>query len=133
MNAAEVTGLFLIYSPVSDEDARTEEMEMNSTPRCTWESTLWPEIKEHLSVHLQFGQLLSESVPRTFDYKHRDFLMQRCNLQPAEYKADAVTSSMDLERFGPACDHGYYSVTIVGAYCYTSQKNGLLHSPSNAF
>ncbi|XP_055499993.1 RPA-related protein RADX isoform X4 [Leucoraja erinacea] len=99
---------------VSDEDARTEEMEMNSTPRCTWESTLWPEIKEHLSVHLQFGQLLSESVPRTFDYKHRDFLMQRCNLQPAEYKADAVTSSMDLERFGPACDHGYYSVTIVG-------------------
>ncbi|XP_078268049.1 RPA-related protein RADX-like isoform X2 [Rhinoraja longicauda] len=97
-----------------DEDGRTEETERNSTSRSTWESTLWPEIKEHLSAHLQFGQLLSESVPRTFDYKQRDFLMQQCNLQPAEYKPDAVTSQMDLERFGPACDHGYYSVTIVG-------------------
>ncbi|XP_051876770.1 RPA-related protein RADX isoform X2 [Pristis pectinata] len=96
-----------------DED-RTAETDLNYVSRYTWRSTMWSEIRGQLSAHLHFGQLLSESVSRKFDYKHREFLMQQYNLQAAEYKPATVTSSMDLQRFGPACNHGYYSVTIVG-------------------
>ncbi|XP_067903243.1 RPA-related protein RADX [Heterodontus francisci] len=86
----------------------------DGSSRYTWKSSTWPEIREHLSEHLHFGQLLPESVPRKFNYKHRDFLKQQYNLQAAVYRPGTATSNMDLQSFASACNHGYYSVTIVG-------------------
>ncbi|XP_078067912.1 RPA-related protein RADX isoform X2 [Mustelus asterias] len=86
----------------------------DGTSDYTWKSPTWPELREHLSEHLHFGQLLPESVPRKFVYKHRDFLMQQCNLQAAEYRPVTATPKLDLENFASACNHGYYNVTIVG-------------------
>ncbi|XP_067853394.1 RPA-related protein RADX [Heptranchias perlo] len=98
-----------------DEHGRCKaEPAANGTSRYTWKSTTWPEIREHLSEHLHFGQLLPESIPRKFDYKHRDFLMRQYNLQASVYRPCTATSKKDLQSFGSACNHGYYSVTIVG-------------------
>ncbi|XP_069749573.1 RPA-related protein RADX isoform X2 [Narcine bancroftii] len=96
------------------EHERSGEKDMNPFSHYLWKSSLWPGIRGHLSAHLHFGQLLSESVPRKFHYLHRDFLKEQYNLQASEYKPPIATSKMDLQRFDPACNHGYYSVTIVG-------------------
>ncbi|XP_043561081.1 RPA-related protein RADX isoform X3 [Chiloscyllium plagiosum] len=79
----------------------------------TWRSPTWSEIREHLSEHLHFGQLLPESLPRRFVYKHRDFLMQQHNLQAAECSPATAISNMELQSFASACCHGYYTVTMV--------------------
>ncbi|XP_072451674.1 RPA-related protein RADX [Chiloscyllium punctatum] len=80
----------------------------------TWRSPTWSEIREHLSEHLHFGQLLPESIPRRFVYKHRDFLMQQHNLQATECSPATAVSNMELQSFASACCHGYYTVTMVG-------------------
>ncbi|XP_041052223.1 RPA-related protein RADX [Carcharodon carcharias] len=80
----------------------------------TWKSPTWSELREHLSEYLHFGQLLPESLPRKFAYKHRDFLMQQYNLQAAVYKPVTATPRIALQSFASTCIHGYYSVTIVG-------------------
>uniref|UniRef100_UPI00398E97BC RPA-related protein RADX n=1 Tax=Pristiophorus japonicus TaxID=55135 RepID=UPI00398E97BC len=98
-----------------DEQGRCEaKTSANGTSQYTWESTTWPEIREHLSEHLDLGELLPESIPRKFDYKHRDFLMRQSNLQAAECRPITATSKMNLQCFGSTCNHGYYSMTIVG-------------------
>ncbi|GCB73531.1 hypothetical protein scyTo_0002611 [Scyliorhinus torazame] len=80
----------------------------------SWKSPTWPELRERLSEHLHFGELLPESIPRKFVYKHRDFLMHQCNLQAAEYRPVTATPKMDLQSFASTRNHGYYNVTIVG-------------------
>ncbi|XP_042196724.1 RPA-related protein RADX isoform X2 [Callorhinchus milii] len=82
--------------------------------RATWKSPTWQEITQHLPEYLNFGQLLPESVPRKFDYKDRDFLMQQYNLQPEVYTPGTTECNRDIQSFSPAYDTGYYSVTIVG-------------------
>ncbi|XP_072127133.1 RPA-related protein RADX isoform X2 [Mobula birostris] len=97
-----------------DKNERTTETHTDCCPQYAWQSAMWPEIRGHLSAHLHFGQLLPESIPRKFDYRHRDFLKQQYNLQAAEYEPATDNTRMDLQRFGPACNHGYYCVTLVG-------------------
>ncbi|XP_048400864.1 RPA-related protein RADX [Stegostoma tigrinum] len=80
----------------------------------TWKSPTWSEIREHLSEHLHFDQLLPESIPQRFVYKHRDFLMQQHNLQAAVYSPVPAVSKLELQSFASACCHDYYTVTIVG-------------------
>ncbi|XP_038631633.1 RPA-related protein RADX isoform X2 [Scyliorhinus canicula] len=80
----------------------------------SWKSPTWPELREGLSEHLHFGQLLPESIPRKYVYEHRDFLMCQCNLQAAEYRPVTATPKMDLQSFASTHNHGYYNVTIVG-------------------
>ncbi|XP_072913910.1 RPA-related protein RADX isoform X1 [Hemitrygon akajei] len=97
-----------------DENERTTEIDTDCSSQYAWQSAMWPEIRGQLSAHLHFGQLLPETVPRKFDYRHRDFLKQQYNLQAAEYKPATDNTRMDLQGFGPACNHGYYCVTLVG-------------------
>ncbi|XP_041112118.1 RPA-related protein RADX [Polyodon spathula] len=80
----------------------------------SWECGIWSAVQQHLSVHLSHS-LHSASVPRKFDYKRREFLMQQHNLHPARWQPPpAAATACDAEEFTPVCNHGYYIVTIMG-------------------
>ncbi|XP_041076890.1 RPA-related protein RADX-like [Polyodon spathula] len=80
----------------------------------SWECGIWSAVQQHLSVHLSHS-LHSASVPRKFDYKRREFLMQQHNLHPAKWQPPpAAATACDAEEFTPVCNHGYYIVTIMG-------------------
>ncbi|MGH0183616.1 UNVERIFIED_CONTAM: hypothetical protein FKN15_012462 [Acipenser sinensis] len=87
---------------------------LEEVPSPSWECGVWSAVQQHLSVHLNHS-LHSASVPRKFDYKRREFLMQQHNLHPAKWQPPpAAATACDIEEFIPVCNHGYYVVTIMG-------------------
>ncbi|XP_043913181.1 RPA-related protein RADX [Protopterus annectens] len=79
-----------------------------------WESDIWSEVKGQLSVHLHYGCLLPESIPRKFDYHHRELLVQQLLLHPAKHQCGMHTWSKQMEEHSSLLDHGHFEVTILG-------------------
>nr|XP_020669598.1 uncharacterized protein CXorf57 homolog isoform X1 [Pogona vitticeps] len=91
------------------ERVQAERMCHNS-----WESDLWAAVKDNLTQHLNYSSIFPESFPSKFNYIHKEFLMQQCNLQAARCKpADRVMNG-EVNNFENACPLEYYEVAILG-------------------
>nr|KAF6360558.1 RPA1 related single stranded DNA binding protein, X-linked [Myotis myotis] len=78
-----------------------------------WESQLWREKKFGLREHLCYRFVYPESIPRKFNFEHKNFLIQQYNCQPAKYKAPEGRPPQ-LSDFKSAQSLGHFEVTILG-------------------
>ncbi|XP_030065128.1 RPA-related protein RADX isoform X2 [Microcaecilia unicolor] len=81
----------------------------------SWESELWSEVKDNLTEHLQYSHIFPESIPRKFDYMHKEILMQQYNLYPGKYSSKVYTSNKEMHEFQAATDLGHCKLTILAA------------------
>ncbi|KAM5145356.1 RPA-related protein RADX isoform 2-T2 [Mantella aurantiaca] len=105
-----------IHKPLTSEDEETPSsiVESETCSGRSWESALWSEVNHHLTDHLHYCTVFPESLPRKFDYHHREFLMQQFNLHPAKLVKSMCTSQLKIQNFASACGLGHYEVTILG-------------------
>ncbi|XP_066496198.1 RPA-related protein RADX isoform X2 [Tiliqua scincoides] len=105
------------------EPCRTGNKEMADVPErvqaermChnSWESALWTAVKDNLTQHLRYSSIFPKSFPCKFDYMHKEFLMQQCNLQAAKCKPKECTASEKTSNFENASPVEYYEVSILG-------------------
>uniref|UniRef100_H9G6N6 RPA1 related single stranded DNA binding protein, X-linked n=1 Tax=Anolis carolinensis TaxID=28377 RepID=H9G6N6_ANOCA len=82
--------------------------------RNSWESALWEAVKDNLTQHLNYSRIFPESFPCKFNYTHKEFLMRRCNLQPARCKPKECAANGDVGTLENACPLEYYEVAILG-------------------
>nr|XP_033801483.1 RPA-related protein RADX [Geotrypetes seraphini]XP_033801484.1 RPA-related protein RADX [Geotrypetes seraphini]XP_033801485.1 RPA-related protein RADX [Geotrypetes seraphini]XP_033801486.1 RPA-related protein RADX [Geotrypetes seraphini]XP_033801487.1 RPA-related protein RADX [Geotrypetes seraphini]XP_033801488.1 RPA-related protein RADX [Geotrypetes seraphini] len=80
----------------------------------SWESELWSEVKDNLIEHLQYSHIFPESMPRKFDYVHKEILMQQYNLYPGKYSPKVYSSNKEMHEFQAATSLGHYKLTILG-------------------
>ncbi|XP_062998112.1 RPA-related protein RADX [Elgaria multicarinata webbii] len=78
-----------------------------------WESALWTAVKDNLTQHLHYSSVFPESFPCKFNYVHKEFLMQRCNLQAARWKPNDYITNGETKNFENACPLEYYEVAIL--------------------
>ncbi|MEE6496857.1 hypothetical protein FKM82_002508 [Ascaphus truei] len=90
------------------------ESAMKETPRGPWESTLWSDVKDTIEEHLRYSNVFPESIPRKFDYFHKEFLMYQYNLHPAKMSAKPSLSNGEIQEFKTADVLGHYELTILG-------------------
>uniref|UniRef100_A0A8C8R6M9 RPA1 related single stranded DNA binding protein, X-linked n=1 Tax=Pelusios castaneus TaxID=367368 RepID=A0A8C8R6M9_9SAUR len=88
--------------------------EMGRTCHDSWQSDLWTMVKDNLIDHLHYCTVFLESIPRKFDYMHKEFLMQQYNLHPAVHKPKEHRTNKKLHEFKSASGLGHYEVTILG-------------------
>uniref|UniRef100_A0A8C3I794 RPA1 related single stranded DNA binding protein, X-linked n=1 Tax=Chrysemys picta bellii TaxID=8478 RepID=A0A8C3I794_CHRPI len=88
--------------------------EMGRTSHDSWQSDLWTMVKDNLIDHLHYCTVFPESIPRKFDYMHKEFLIQQYNLHPAVYKPKEYRTNKEIHEFKSASGPGHYEVTILG-------------------
>ncbi|XP_067404245.1 RPA-related protein RADX isoform X2 [Emydura macquarii macquarii] len=88
--------------------------EMGRTCHDSWQSDLWTMVKDNLIDHLHYCTVFLESIPRKFDYMHKEFLMQQYNLHPAVHKPNEHRTNKKIHEFKSASGLGHYEVTILG-------------------
>lgn len=87
---------------------------MGRTCHDSWQSDLWTMVKDNLIDHLHYCTVFLESIPRKFDYMHKEFLMQQYNLHPAVHKPNEHRTNKKIHEFKSASGLGHYEVTILG-------------------
>lgn len=95
-----------------DEQITNKASDEREADEGKWESELWSDVNLNLIEHLKYCPLLPESIPRQFDYRHKEFLMQQFNVYPAKLKAKNCQSDEAVDKFKPANSLGYYILTI---------------------
>lgn len=81
-----------------------------------WQSDLWAQVKDKLMKYLHHSTIFPESIPRKFDYAHRDLLMQQYNLHAAVHQPKETRTHKNISDFKSASGLGYYAVTVLGKY-----------------
>uniref|UniRef100_A0A8B9IWX2 RPA1 related single stranded DNA binding protein, X-linked n=1 Tax=Amazona collaria TaxID=241587 RepID=A0A8B9IWX2_9PSIT len=79
-----------------------------------WQSDLWAQVKDKLMKYLHHSTIFPESIPRKFDYVHRDLLMQQYNLHAAVHQPKETRTHRNISDFESASGLGYYEVTVLG-------------------
>ncbi|KAJ1197930.1 hypothetical protein NDU88_001774 [Pleurodeles waltl] len=95
-----------------DEQRTNKSLDEREADEGKWESELWSDVNLNLIEHLKYCPLLPESIPRQFDYRYKEFLMQQFNVQPAKLKAKNYQSDEAVDKFKAASSLGYYILTI---------------------
>nr|XP_056715560.1 RPA-related protein RADX [Euleptes europaea] len=80
----------------------------------SWQSALWTAVKDNLTQHLHYSRVSPESFPCKFEYMHKEFLMQRYNLQAAQCKPKEWKTKEGMDCFENTCPLEYYEVAILG-------------------
>ncbi|KFQ07065.1 Uncharacterized protein CXorf57, partial [Leptosomus discolor] len=80
----------------------------------SWQSDLWAQVKDKLMKYLHHSTIFPESIPRKFDYVHKDLLMQQYNLHAAVHQPKETTTDKNISEFKSAGGLGYYEVTVLG-------------------
>ncbi|KFZ63951.1 Uncharacterized protein CXorf57, partial [Podiceps cristatus] len=80
----------------------------------SWQSDLWTQVKDKLMKYLHHSTIFPESIPRKFDYVHKDLLMQQYNLHAAVHQPKETTTDKNISEFKSASGLGYYEVTVLG-------------------
>uniref|UniRef100_A0A8C3I7W0 RPA1 related single stranded DNA binding protein, X-linked n=1 Tax=Chrysemys picta bellii TaxID=8478 RepID=A0A8C3I7W0_CHRPI len=93
---------------------RAELQAAQKTSHDSWQSDLWTMVKDNLIDHLHYCTVFPESIPRKFDYMHKEFLIQQYNLHPAVYKPKEYRTNKEIHEFKSASGPGHYEVTILG-------------------
>ncbi|KFV00317.1 Uncharacterized protein CXorf57, partial [Tauraco erythrolophus] len=91
--------------PESEETGRTCD---------SWQSDLWAQVKDKLMKYLHHSMIFPESIPRKFDYVHKDLLMQQYNLHAAVHQPKETRTDKNINEFKSASGLGYYEVTVLG-------------------
>ncbi|NXX42924.1 RADX protein, partial [Tricholaema leucomelas] len=77
-----------------------------------WQSDLWAQVKDKLMKYLHHSTIFPESIPRKFDYVHKDLLMQQYNLHAAVHQPKETDKN--INEFRSASGLGCYEVTVLG-------------------
>ena len=93
--------------PEAEESGRTCD---------SWQSDLWAQVKDKLMKYLHHSTIFPESIPRKFDYVHKDLLMQQYNLHAAVHQPKETRTDKNINEFKSASGLGYYEVTVLGKY-----------------
>ncbi|NXA36985.1 RADX protein, partial [Eudromia elegans] len=80
----------------------------------SWQSDLWTQVKDNLMKYLHHSTVFPESIPRKFDYVHKDLLMQLYNLHAAVHQPKDYSSDKNINEFKSASGLGHYEVTVLG-------------------
>ncbi|NXE75643.1 RADX protein, partial [Cochlearius cochlearius] len=80
----------------------------------SWQSDLWAQVKDKLMKYLHHSTIFPESIPRKFDYVHKDLLMQQYNLHAAVHQPKETRTDKNISEFKSASGLGYYEVTVLG-------------------
>ncbi|XP_009995514.1 PREDICTED: uncharacterized protein CXorf57 homolog [Chaetura pelagica] len=80
----------------------------------SWQSDLWTQVKDKLMNYLHHSKIFPESIPRKFDYVHKDLLMQQYNLHAAVHQPKETRTHKNINDFKSASGLGYYEVTVLG-------------------
>ncbi|KGL82186.1 Uncharacterized protein CXorf57, partial [Tinamus guttatus] len=100
----------------ADQDGMNEIPEPEETGRTcdSWQSDLWTQVKDKLMKYLHHSTVFPESIPRKFDYVHKDLLMQLYNLHAAVHQPKDHSSDKNISEFKSASGLGHYEVTVLG-------------------
>uniref|UniRef100_A0A8C8ASP5 RPA1 related single stranded DNA binding protein, X-linked n=1 Tax=Otus sunia TaxID=257818 RepID=A0A8C8ASP5_9STRI len=90
------------------------ETEETGRIRDSWQSDLWAQVKDKLMKYLHHSTIFPESIPRKFDYVHKDLLMQQYNLYAAVHQPKETRTDKNINEFKSASGLGYYEVTVLG-------------------
>ncbi|XP_053931874.1 RPA-related protein RADX [Cuculus canorus] len=100
----------------ADREGMSDTPETEETGQIcdSWQSDLWAKVKDKLVNYLHHSTIFPESIPRKFDYEHKDLLMQQYNLHAAVHKPKETRTDKDITEFKSASGLGYYEVTVLG-------------------
>uniref|UniRef100_A0A663ENW5 Uncharacterized protein n=4 Tax=Accipitrinae TaxID=8955 RepID=A0A663ENW5_AQUCH len=100
----------------SDQEGMSDVPETEETGRTcdSWQSDLWAQVKDKLMKYLHHSTIFPESIPRKFDYVHKDLLMQQYNLHAAVHQPKETRTDKNIDEFKSASGLGYYEVTVLG-------------------
>ncbi|XP_065702427.1 RPA-related protein RADX isoform X2 [Patagioenas fasciata] len=100
----------------TDQEGMSDIPETEETGRTcdSWQSDLWAQVKDKLMNYLHHGSIFPESIPRKFDYVHKDLLMQQYNLHAAVHQPNETRTDKNISEFRSASGLGYYEVTVLG-------------------
>lgn len=103
---------------IIDQEGMSDIPETEETGRTcdSWQSDLWAQVKDKLMKYLHHGSIFPESIPRKFDYVHKDLLMQQYNLHAAVHQPNETRTDKNISEFRSASGLGYYEVTVLGKY-----------------
>ncbi|XP_054244831.1 RPA-related protein RADX [Indicator indicator] len=98
----------------TDQEGLTDIPEAEESRRTcgSWQSDLWAQVKDKLMKYLHHSTIFPESVPRKFDYVHKDVLMQQYNLHAAVHQPKETEKN--INEFRSASGLGCYEVTVLG-------------------
>ncbi|XP_035182439.1 RPA-related protein RADX [Oxyura jamaicensis] len=102
------------YYPDQEGVSGIPETEETGGACDSWQSDLWAQVKDKLLTYLHHSTVFPESIPRKFDYVHKDLLMQKYNLQAAVYQPKKNRTDKNINEFKSASSLGYYEVTVLG-------------------
>ncbi|XP_040428146.1 RPA-related protein RADX isoform X2 [Cygnus olor] len=102
------------YYPDQEGVSAIPETEETGGTRDSWQSDLWAQVKDKLLKYLHHSTVFPESIPRKFDYVHKDLLMQQYNLHAAVYQPKETRTDKNINEFKSASGLGYYEVTVLG-------------------
>ncbi|XP_036258177.2 RPA-related protein RADX [Molothrus ater] len=80
----------------------------------SWQSDLWAQVKDNLMNYFHHSKIFPESIPRKFDYVHKDLLMRQYNLHAAVHQPIEARTDKNINEFKSAIGLGYYEVTVLG-------------------
>ncbi|NWR21019.1 RADX protein, partial [Emberiza fucata] len=80
----------------------------------SWQSDMWAQVKDNLMNYFHLSKIFPESIPRKFDYVHKDLLMQQYNLHAAVHQSIEARTDKNINEFKSAIGLGYYEVTVLG-------------------
>ncbi|XP_061859892.1 RPA-related protein RADX-like [Colius striatus] len=92
----------------------TPETEETGGTCDSWQSGLWAQVKDKLMKYLHHSNIFPESIPRKFDYLHKDLLMQQYNLHAAVHQPKETRTEKNITEFKSASGLGSYEVTVLG-------------------
>ncbi|XP_057281152.1 RPA-related protein RADX [Pezoporus wallicus] len=100
----------------TDQEGMSDILETEEAGRACglWQSDLWAQVKDKLMKYLHHSTIFPESIPRKFDYVHRDLLMQQYNLHAAVHQPKETRTHKNISDFKSASGLGYYEVTVLG-------------------
>ncbi|KAM6198213.1 RPA-related protein RADX [Sarcoramphus papa] len=100
----------------TDREGMSDIPETEETGRTcdSWQSDLWAQVKDKLMKYLHHSTIFPESIPRKFDYVHKDLLMQQYNLHAAVHQPKETRTDKNINEFKSASGLGYYEVTVLG-------------------
>ncbi|KAM3869273.1 RPA-related protein RADX [Diretmus argenteus] len=99
--------------PDTHTDHSTETLTTGETSadgdRLSWESGVWPKLRQEVSEHVRDGGLYPDSVAQRFTFDEKERLLQWSTLQPSQWAPEQSTDAVPAA-FRP----GYYRTTVLG-------------------
>ncbi|KAA0716663.1 RPA-related protein RADX [Triplophysa tibetana] len=82
-----------------------------SQPAASWESSIWPLVKQNVTDHFCCGRLDEGSIAEKFHFDDREVLLQHLSLCPAKWTPDLTPQT---HTHTPVACPGYFILTILG-------------------